>query len=370
MGADEPQDRPGHRIHIGREISVAGFRDAEILKAVVVDERECRRVFRGERDQLRPEAQARQIDALAAAPFGEHLPREAAAHVEQEVVPQRVGVVQPQDPVLAVQEDPRCEIVEAVVLLFLPEVPAEAAIQTMFRRQVVIDPSGGGVVRLIRHRRRVLVILLAVRRARLVREREVLENLLRRRVDQALRDDVAGEWIADEPPRCRGTRARRERVVDLVLRTEREQIGKVAVAHLGRRHGQDIGGRHLERVRLDVGKVERPVCPDRPADGAAETIVFVFPLGTVGRLVEVVGRVECRTAEPFVPLPAQRVRAALRHQVHDGSHRVPNGGVVRRRVDLEFLDRCRGRAVGHAIVGHVGHAVDREVVSLLAGPVG
>ena len=39
-------------------------------------------------------------------------------------------------------------------------------------------------------------------------------------------------------------------------------------------------------------------------------------------------------------------------------------------MDLELLDRCRGRAVGDAIVGDVRHAVDREVVFLLADAVG
>ena len=39
-------------------------------------------------------------------------------------------------------------------------------------------------------------------------------------------------------------------------------------------------------------------------------------------------------------------------------------------MDLELLDRRRRRAVGDAIVGDVRHAVDREVVLLLADAVG
>ena len=39
-------------------------------------------------------------------------------------------------------------------------------------------------------------------------------------------------------------------------------------------------------------------------------------------------------------------------------------------MDLELLDRRRRRAVRHAIVGDVRHAVDREVVLLLADAVG
>ena len=184
---------------------------------------------RRQRHELRREAERREIEALAAPALGEQLPREPAADVHQQVVAERVGVIEAEDAVLAVQEDPRGEVVEAIVFLFLPEVPAEAAVDPMVGRDVVIDASGGRVVGLERHRRRVLEVLLAVGRARLVGQREVLEDVLARPGRSSGGDDVAGERIAREPARLRRMRPDRERVVDLILRPEREQIREVAV---------------------------------------------------------------------------------------------------------------------------------------------
>ena len=110
----------------------------------------------------------------------------------------------------------------------------------MIGRDVVIDPSGGGVVGLERHRRRVLEVLLTIGRGRLVWQRKILEDLLRDRVDQSGRDDVAGEGIASEPSRLRRVRPDRERVVDLILRAEREKLREVPGAHLRRRHRHDV----------------------------------------------------------------------------------------------------------------------------------
>ena len=80
-----------------------------------------------------------EIEALAAPALREQLAREAAADVHQQVVAERVGIVQAEDAVLAVQEDAGRDVVEPIVLLFFPEVPAEAAVDAMLRRDVVID---------------------------------------------------------------------------------------------------------------------------------------------------------------------------------------------------------------------------------------
>ena len=217
----------------------------------------------------------------------------------------------------------------------------------------MIDAARGGVVRLERHRGRILEVQLAVLRARLIRQGEVLENLLRNRVDQSGRDDVPGERVTCEPPCLCRMRSGRERVVDLILRSEREQIGEVAVAHLRGRHRHDVRRRNLERVRLEIGEVKGVIRPDGAPNGATEAIVLVVALPPPRALVEVVARVERSPAIPFIRLSAKDVRTALRHQVDDGAHRVADCCVVGCRVDLELLDRRRRRAVRHAVVGDV-----------------
>ncbi len=156
------------------------------------------------------------------------------------------------------------------------------------RREVVIDAAGRRVVRLERHRGRVLIVLLAVGRARLVRQREVLEDVLRDRAIMPGGMMLPGNGSRTKRPGRRRARPRRERVVDLVLRAEREQLREVAGAHLRRRHRHDVRRRDLERVRFDVGEVERPVRLDRAADRAAEPVVVVVPLRAVVDPIEVV----------------------------------------------------------------------------------
>ena len=184
-----------------------------------------------------------------------------------------------------------------------------------------------------------------------------------------VRNDVARKRIANEPAGLRRVRPRRRGIVDLILRSQREQFREVPGAHLCGRDAEGGRRRHLERVGFEVGEVERAAPGNRPADGSAEAVVVVVALRAAGLLVEIVRRIEVRAAEPFVDLAAQCVGAALGHEIHRRAHRVADGRVVGRRLDAELLDRRRRRAVGDAIRGDVGDAVDGEVVPLLAGAV-
>ncbi len=367
---DEPHEAAGDRIHVGGEVTIARLRHTEVLEAVVVDERERGDIAGRKRYELRRETERREVEPLAPPALREQLPREPAANVHHQVVAERVGVIHAENTVLPVQEDSRGDVVEAIVFFFLPEIPAEAAVDPMVGRDVVIDPSGGGVVGLERHRRRVLEVLLTIGRGRLVWQRKVLEDSLRDGVDQSGRDDVSGEGIAGEPPRLRRVRPDRERVVDLILRSEREQIREVPDAHLRRRHRHDIRRGDLEGVRLDIREVEGPIRLDGASHGAAEPVVLVVALRPVGALVEEVLRVERGATIPLVHLPPEGVGPALGHEVDHGAHRVANCRVVGGRMDLELLDRRRRRAIRDAVVGDVRDAVDREVVLLLADAVG
>src|SRR6185436_20475209 len=176
----------------------------------------------------RRKTEARKIEGHAATPLREHLARKAAADVQEHVVPDVVGIVYTEDAVLAIQENPRREIVEAVVLFLFPEVPAESAVKAVLRREVVIDASRGGVVGLERYGGRILIVLLSVRCPGLVRQCKEVHDLLRHRIDHAWRDDVAREWVAYKASGGRRTRPRGEWVVDLILRTQGEELRKIA----------------------------------------------------------------------------------------------------------------------------------------------
>ncbi len=137
---------------------------------------------------------------------------------------------------------------------------------------------------------------------------------------------------------------------------------------LHRRRNRREGG-HLARLpqAFVVGKEERPVPDDRPADHAAELVAIELRLPR-GRLEEA-RRVQARIAEELPARPVQRVGAAAIVDVDRGAG---GASVLRAQVvgdDLELADGV-GRRLHDLVreplvagaVGVVVDAVDQEVV--------
>ena len=108
---------------------------------------------------------------------------------------------------------------------------------------------------------------------------------------------LPGKRRAAESPVGGGLRA--GRVVDLVLRAERQQRGEIAVLFGGGRDGADIGGRLAPLVALPSGEEECliPAVVElgnahRPAERGAVAVVLIFGLGAAGRVLEKGGGVE------------------------------------------------------------------------------
>ena len=235
-----------------------------------------------------------------------------------------------------------------------------------------------GVVRVldVLGQRRVLEVARAVGVARGQRMRDVFERRARDRVDQALRDDVAGERILLEA--AAGHRPARERVVDLILRPEREQFREVAGAHLLARHRRRAV---VARTRLvdafepvhEEGSSAAVVAGQhhRPAGHAAIAVVGeVRERDVVGVGEEVVGE-QALGRLGDVGRAAQRVGARLDHQVRDAALGVARRGVEGRRLDLELLHDVRRRHVRGDDLARVRgrgarHAVDRQVAAVAA----
>ncbi len=211
------------------------------------------------------------------------------------------------------------------------------------------------------------------------RASEVLERRARDRVDQILGNDVAGERVLLEPSAA--NRAPRERVVNLVLRSKREQLREIAVAHLLGRHGRRavvarprlvdaLESIHEERLAAAViaGK------DDRAAGHPAVAVVAERrQRDVVGVGEEVVGK-ELARRFGNVDRAAQPVGAGLDHQVRHATFGVAGGGVEGRSLDLEFLNDVGRWDVGRDDLTRVGgsrarHAVDRQIAAVASRPI-
>ncbi len=305
-----------------------------------------------------------------------HEPVVAVAQVQHGAVVHRVNVIDRDLPRHELEPLAGGEVVEVVVVVAVAIVPADPRVHPLPIGDVLIDADGVVRVLDVLGQRRLLEVVGAVRVARRGRPAEVLERGARHRVDQALRNDVAGERILLEAPVADG--AARERVIDLVLRAERQQLREVAGAHpLGRHGRRAVVARprlvdHLEAVH-EEGLVPAVVAGQhhRTAGPRARPVVVeVRQRNVVGVGEEVVGEELLRRLGD-VGRAAQLVRAGLDREVDDAAFGVAGGRVERRGLDLELLDDPRGRHVGgDDLVGVGGRgardAVDRQVVAVAA----
>ena len=271
------------------------------------------------------------------------------------------------------------QVIEVVVVIAVAVVPAEAAVHPLLLRQHVVDADGVVRVLDLLRQRRVLEVARAVGIACRQRPAEVLERGPRHRVDQVLRDDVAQERILLEA--AAANRAARERVVDLVLRPERQQLREVAGAHLlGRHRRRAVVARPrlvdaLEAVH-EEGAVAAVVAGQhhRTAGGAAVAVVVeVRQRDVVGVGEEVVGEERLRRLAE-VDGAGELVGAGLDHEVGDAALGIARRGVERRGLDLELLDDVGRRHVGGDDLARVRRrrardAVDGQVAAIAAGAV-
>ncbi len=229
------------------------------------------------------------------------------------------------------------------------------------RRETMIHLDVELVVLALQVRRdQVVVDRLAGRAdaARGVRLRiELGQDVGRRRVPATGRDDVARERLAGQ------------RVVDGAV-----DLGEVALAHLRRGHGREVGLAGPDAQALVVGEEERLVLDDRPAEGGAELVLREVRLRAAGLVQEEVVRIEAIVAQELEHAAVEVVRARLDLQVHDAAERLTELGRVGAGLDLELLERVDARedhdrlqpglvvvdAVEHVVVVAGALAVGRE----------
>ena len=304
-----------------------------------------------------------------------HEPVVAVAEVEDRRPVQRVDVI---DRDLARDElEPLAgrEVVEVVVVVAVAIVPAHAPVHPLLVGEHVVDADRVvGVLDLLGERR-VLEVARAVTVPGGRRQRDVVHDRARDGVDQVLRNDVAGKRILLEPPV--GRRPPGERVVNLVLRPDREELGEIAAAHaLGRHRRRAVVARPRFLDALEPVHEERPpvvLAHGTAGDAAVAVIGEVRERDAVHVREEIVGE-ERRRRLGVVRGAPERVRAGLDRQVRHAALGIAEARVERRRLDLELLHEIRRRHVGRDDFAGVrgrgaGHAVDGQVAAVAARPV-
>ena len=176
---------------------------------------------------------------------------------------------------------------------------------------------------------------------------QLVQDVLGRRIEPVGRDDVARE------------RQVRHRVVDDAI-----ELGKIARAHLRRRHRRQVRRALVDVVALVVEEVERLVLDDRAADRAAVLVLAEVGLRPAGEIVEVVVLVELRVAQELEAAPVHGVGARLDLQVHDAAQRAAELGRVGAGLQLELVERVDAGKQDHRLQPGlvVVHAVEHVVV--------
>jgi hypothetical protein len=160
---------------------------------------------------------------------------------------------------------------------------------------------------------------------------------------------------------------RGEGVVDLVLRSERQQLREVAVAHpLGRHVRHAVVARPRLGNRLVAVHEERPVPHDRAVGRHRPARVAELRQRDVVRVGEEVVREELRRGLHEIRRAAEGVGPRFEAEVRHAAFRVAEGGVEGRRLNLELLDDVlrrheRGGDLSRSGRGRARHAVDRDV---------
>ena len=178
---------------------------------------------------------------------------------------------------------------------------------------------------------------------------EVVDQLERRRIEAAGRNDVAVERLAGE--RIADRRAAREIAAPLRIR-QHDDVRRIAL---------------LIAVALVVPEQEQLVLLKRTAGRAAELILFQRGL-RLARRREEVPRLQRIVAVELPRRPVQLVASRFRDDVDDGAGVAAELGGVRVRLDLEFLDGVWRRTQHEPGVERVvvGRAVEQEAVGLVA----
>ncbi len=172
---------------------------------------------------------------------------------------------------------------------------------------------------------------VVVRRGGVGWERVSVEQRQSDRIHGASWNRVAGKLLPRIPNRCR-------RIVDILAEYTRT-LGERG--HVGRHRAADALA-----LTLIVGKKERSILHDRPAEHAAVLMPAVVRLHRVARL-EVVGGVEVFITEELEEVAANRIAARLRREIDHPTIEPSEFGGRAVALDLELLDRVDHRVVGH-----------------------
>ena len=200
------------------------------------------------------------------------------------------------------------------------------------------------------------------------------------RVDPIRWNDVALERSAAESPV--GGYLRGRGVVYLVLRTEGEKGGKIAVPFGGGGDGADVRRGLAPLVAFPTGE-EECLIPSvvelgnahRPAERGAIAVVLIFGLRAAGRVLEKSGSVQSGVDHVLVQFAVILVGAALGDRVENRSGSMANGGIEARSLHLEFRDgvlrQLKGdQRIAAAVEERIGHSVDRVFVGVEGVAVG
>ena len=148
-----------------------------------------------------------------------------------------------------------------------------------------------------------------------------------------------GHVVADLGRTVRTRIERRNRTADRMRQRWRKRVaGRIG------RHRRDARQAFIRPRRLVVGKEERAVPDDGPADGESGLRALVLRIGLALRR-EIIRRVECAVTEERVRSTVQLIRARFHHHAHLRRALPAERGFGRAREHLEFLDRVDRRPV-------------------------
>ena len=165
-------------------------------------------------------------------------------------------------------------------------------------------------------RGRVEIIAAAVAVSCLIRKRPVCQGLLCHRIQPIRGNHVIGKRLALES--AAPSRHSRRRIIDLVLRAQRQQRREIALAHRLGGHGADERLRHAEFVRAVSVEPERAILaivnpgePHRAAGYQAPTVIGVVRNPLTGAVLKDVRRVEHGIAQRPLRLAVKLIGSAL-----------------------------------------------------------
>ena len=298
-------------------------------------------------------SESSQIGALRDAGFRIDCGHNPVAHVQHECGAQDAHIVERSALIGLVEDLLRGRNAQQVFRDGVAEV-INSGEDAVILAELVVEARQMRVIALNSNVRKVIIIL-AVDGACLVRQRIVASQAQAGRAQQTLRQHIAGERRSLVAAARDGYS--RERVVNLIAGTQRQQRGEIAGPFGRGGHGAGLvgGGRLAIPVLFPRIKPETAVSAiidardqDRAAHTCPVAVILVDRLLQSGLVIEKIRGIEGAVASPVISLAVNSVAAALRADVDDGTKNVTHRGVIGVRLEFKILHGAGGRNKRHA----------------------